>query len=88
MGRLAPAEPLELISGPLGSPGEVQEELICRIIVSPASPQQLSSVSAVWKHRHLIGTEARARAEEMEERWFRKRKTVVRLVPSFQRPQM
>lgn len=45
MGRLAPVQ--ELLPGPSGSPGEVQEELICRIIVSPASSRQLSRVSAM-----------------------------------------
>lgn len=42
----------ELILGPSGSPGEVQEELLCRIIVSPAQPvsaMQQTGVSLAWK---------------------------------------
>lgn len=37
----------ELIPGPSGSPGKVQEELICWIIVSPSSSRQVSRVSAM-----------------------------------------
>lgn len=63
MGRLAPVQ--ELLPGPSGSPGEVQEELICRIIVSPASSQQLSRVSAMRQ----TGVSLASKLKHKQRRW-------------------
>lgn len=63
----------ELILGPSGSPGEVQE-LLCRIIVSPAQPvstvrQTGVSLASTLEHKQRRWT-GDGEEEEEEKQWF------------------
>lgn len=67
------AEFLLLIPGPSGGPGEVQEDFISGIIVSPAPPQQqCSKLVSHWQRK----------GEKIELRWFKETKTDSRFVQS------